>query len=357
MKGSTKKGIAAVAVVAVILAVSAAVALGGGRDSEGNDITVAWSDDRKLFYIDLDFDYKFDGYLATGSTTMVGLNNYLKDNVTNGASIGSGGSIACSTFAVSDGDGDLLLARNLDFSGSVAAVVHTDPEDGYESLSIVNANVFGYTAGDTPETLAAKDALRAVAYMPMDGVNEMGVSVSINAVDNSGYGSMEHEGRTPIFITTALRLILDNAATTDEALDLLSDYDLCMAHYHIMISDASGKTAVVEIYDNEYHVTETSYMTNHYVSPELQGVVEVTESSLSRYDTVGAAMEASGGVMGTEECMDLLEAVKQDNTSNQTRWSVVYNKTEGTMTVCLVMDFGTRYSYSLSSSPDGTSTD
>ncbi|MDO5861299.1 MAG: C45 family peptidase [Thermoplasmata archaeon] len=349
MNSSTKKGIAVVAVVVVILAASAAVLLNGGQESEGNDITVTWSDDQKLFYIDVDFDYKFDGYLATGSTTMVELNNYLKENVTNGTGIGGAGSTACSTFAVSDEDGDLLLARNLDFSGSVAAVVHTDPENGYESLSIVNLNVFGYTAGDTPETLAAKDAVRAVAYMPMDGVNEKGVSVSINAVENSGYASMTHEGRTPIFITTALRLILDNADSTDKALELLMDYDLCMAHYHIMISDASGKTAVVEIYDNEYYVVETSYMTNHYVSPDLQGVIEVTESSQSRYDTVGAAMESSEGVMDTAECFDLLETVKQDNASNQTRWSVVYNKTEGTMTLCLVMDFATKYTYSLSS--------
>ncbi|MDO5852807.1 MAG: C45 family peptidase [Thermoplasmata archaeon] len=355
MNGSTKK-VAAVAVVAAVVIVAAAAVMlnNNGSHDSGNGVTVTWTDDEKLFYIDVDFDYKFDEYLTTGSKTMADFYTYLENNVTNGTKItGASGNTGCSTFTATDEDGDLLMARNFDFRDCKAAVVHTDPEDGYESLSIVDLTMFSYTSGDTPTTLTGNDALRAVAYIPLDGVNEMGVSVSINSVNNAAYGSMDN-GKTAIFMTSALRLILDNAATTEEAVDLIMDYDLIMTHFHIMISDASGNSVAVEVNGNDYYVTETPLLTNHYVSADLKDVLKVNESSQNRYDTIQTTLTSTGGVMSTGECMDLLETVLQDEgISHQTKWSVVYNKTEGTMTLCLLMDYATEYSFSLSSSDAG----
>ena len=59
----------------------------------------------------------------------------------------------------------------------------------------------------------------------------------------------EGHGKIPITTTTAVRLLLDRAATVDEALDLLARYDMHHAigsAFHFHIADASGTSAVVE---------------------------------------------------------------------------------------------------------------
>ena len=54
--------------------------------------------------------------------------------------------------------------------------------------------------------------------------------------------------------TTAIRLLLDRAATVDEAISLLRQYDMNssigLAH-PLSLSDASGKRVVVEYVDDE----------------------------------------------------------------------------------------------------------
>ncbi|MDO5861213.1 MAG: C45 family peptidase [Thermoplasmata archaeon] len=354
MESSTKKMAAAVVVaVVVIAAVAVAISQNGSDDSGGKGVTFTWSEDSTLFYIDVDADYNFDKYLETGVSDINDFYAYLEENVTNGTKItGVSGNTGCSTFSATTTDGDEIMARNFDFRVCEAGVVYTDPDDGYASLSIIDMTMFSYTEGDTPETLTGNDAYLAAAYIPMDGVNEKGVSVSINSVNNGHTISMDN-GKTKLFITSALRLILDYAATTEEALDLLDDYDYWGGHYHILISDATGNSVDVEFDGNTMYTTTTDLMTNHYLATELQNLsdVTVTESSKNRYNTIQTTLTETSGVMTVDEALGLLETVKQDDgPSHQTKWSVVYNKTDLTMTVCILMDYDTRYTISLGSS-------
>lgn len=92
--------------------------------------------------------------------------------------------------------------------------------------------------------------------------------------------------KTDLTIVSAIRLLLDKAATVDEAIELLKQYDMNSSigtSHHLAISDARGRSVVVEYINNEMIVTETNVITNHYLSQgEKFGVG--TEESHYRYN-------------------------------------------------------------------------
>lgn len=69
-----------------------------------------------------------------------------------------------------------------------------------------------------------------------------------------------------------IRLVLDSAATTEEALELISQYDIFSSNgrdYHFIISDASGNSVAVE-FDcdspgRETVVTPTQAITSFFI--------------------------------------------------------------------------------------------
>lgn len=88
----------------------------------------------------------------------------------------------------------------------------------------------------------------------------------------------------PITPDNAIRLVLDRAATTEEAVELLRSYDMFAKSgrdYHYYITDASGDGRVVE-YDRESEgremvVTKMPAITNFYESVYRQGSSEPEE--------------------------------------------------------------------------------
>ena len=59
--------------------------------------------------------------------------------------------------------------------------------------------------------------------------------------------------------TTAIRLVLDNAATVEEAVELLRNNNIYFSRdieCHYLIADASGHSVIVEFYDSELQVVE-----------------------------------------------------------------------------------------------------
>ena len=110
----------------------------------------------------------------------------------------------------------------------------------------------------------------AAHYAPLDGMNEKGLCISVNLLPD-GMELRQDTGKPGrLTITTAIRLILDRAATTKEALELLRGCDLSTTTgltVHFLISDAAGRSACVEFIHNVMSVIETSVMTNHYLTP------------------------------------------------------------------------------------------
>lgn len=116
------------------------------------------------------------------------------------------------------------MGRNLDNFNTDLMVLHNSPKDGYKSVSIVNLAFLGYTDGLTPDKVP--DRLNALAgvFFPLDGMNEKGVSVSVLQV--MAEPTKQNTDKPDVTTTLAIRLILDKAGSVQEAVELLSSWDM-----------------------------------------------------------------------------------------------------------------------------------
>ena len=98
----------------------------------------------------------------------------------------------------------------------------------------------------------------AAPYAPLDGMNDAGVSCGIymsyqgGGVDEEGdevvIPTNQDTDKPDLTSTTMLRLVLDYAGSVDEAVELISGYDLhdsANTSYHYMIADSTGKSAIL----------------------------------------------------------------------------------------------------------------
>ena len=131
----------------------------------------------------------------------------------------------------------------------------------------------------------------------------------------------QETGKTGIYMTVAIRAILDKCATVDEALALLQAYDMKSLYKvtnHLFITERSGRSVVVEWEDNEMKVVEADAVTNFVMSkPEHE--------PCERYDTIVGRFEETGRVMSCDDAMDLLMDVSQNGERIKTQWSCVYD--------------------------------
>lgn len=135
-----------------------------------------------------------------------------------------------------------------------------------------------------------------------------------------------------ITTTTAVRLLLDQAADVDEALALLKQYDLHASMgmmVHFALADAKGNSVVVEYVDNEMVVTDTAVVTNFYLAEgEKQGIG--TEQSHTRYEILTDQLKKKE-TMDMQDVRDALDSVSKDNFGEfeSTEWSIVFHQGSG----------------------------
>ena len=284
-----------------------------------------------------DGDYGFDEFLAGGGASSDGeVVEYLANNLLSDLNLGDllGGIFGCSTIAVQNPEGETLFGRNFDWENCEAMVVESHPENGYASLSTVNMDFITQNVGGGMVGMALNlDEVKTLAalYAPLDGMNEAGLAVSVNMIQDSA-AIEQNTDKPDITTTTAIRLLLDQAGNVDEALELLGQYDLhgsmgMMVHF--AIADSTGRSVAVEYVDNEMIVIETPVLTNFYLAEgEKQGIG--TEQSHERYDILMNQLEETPQ-MGMEDVRDALDSVSKDNFGEfeSTEWSIVMNLSAG----------------------------
>ena len=290
-----------------------------------------------LLAVRYDGDYGFDRFIAQGGASSDGeVIAYLADNLLSGLNLGDllGDVFGCSTIAVQSPDGDALFGRNFDWNTCEAMVVEAHPENGYASLSTVNMDFITQNVGGGMVGMALSlDEVRTLAalYAPLDGMNEAGLAVSVNMIQDSAQIE-QNTDKPDITTTTAIRLLLDRAGSVDEALELLGQYDLHGSMgmmIHFAIADSTGHSVAVEYVDNEMIVTETPVLTNFYLAEgEKQGIG--TEQSHERYDILLNQLEETPQ-MGMEDVRDALDSASKDNFGEfeSTEWSIVMNLSAG----------------------------
>lgn len=176
----------------------------------------------------------------------------------------------------------------------------------------------------------------------------------------------QNTDKPDITSTTMLRLILDYADSVEEAIELVSKYDLhdsASTSYHYMVADSTGKSAILEwvngtdktdndgaqrelvvtYNDSDSDIGEREaassfqWVTNFIIQP---GYYETDDDKpgYDRYERIYERLSSTGGIVKDEEAaMNILAEVgrrnwKNDDNNGCTVHSVVYNLTKKSVT-------------------------
>ena len=156
---------------------------------------------------------------------------------------------ACTGFAALNPSGEIVVGRNFDWLEHPAMLLFTDPADGYAAVSMVDLHYLG-VQGEIDET-ERQNLLRA-PYLPFDGMNDRGLAVTMMAVPEADSGFDPQ--RVTLSGLNLIRLLLDQAASVGEALELMGAYNIDFGGgplLHYFVADSAGSSAVVEYVDGE----------------------------------------------------------------------------------------------------------
>lgn len=295
-----------------------------------------------VYYMEVDGDYHFGEFLAAGGASSDGeVSAFLTNCISHGfyqVDVTNEGP-ACSVISAMDGSGSHVWGRNFDWDGSVPVIVRCEPDDGYASVSTCDFKNITGSAVTEPDNFAYKMLAIAALYVPMDGVNEAGLCVADLEVNEGGMQKIDTE-KPDLTITTAIRLLLNRAATVEEAIALLGQYDIHASggiSHHLAISDTSGKSVSVEFVNGEMIVVETDCITNFNLANG--DTAAGGESAKERYELLCALWQEKDGVLSGEEIKVALKQVSKTEGEWRTQWSVVYQ--QGAQTIDYY--FGAQY--------------
>ncbi len=287
-----------------------------------------------LYSMEYKGDYRFDDFLEQGGASDdLAVAEFVIQDVLYGLLPINlrGGTFGCSTISAKTPEGDAVFGRNFDWGTCTALIVQTSPAEGYDSVSTVNMDFLNLGL-DMPEETQMRLLSVAAPFAPMDGMNEKGLCVAVLMIQDSP-GFHQDTGKPDLTTTTAVRLLLDQAADVEEAVELLARYDMHASAgmmVHFALADAEGHSVVVEYIDNEMEVTETPVVTNYYLTPgEKYGIG--TEESKVRYAMLEDMLQ-SGSSFTMDGIRDALDSVSKHNFDSEfasTEWSIVYNQSTG----------------------------
>jgi len=300
----------------------------------GNEIrslaSIRQVDEYGMFQMTYYGDYGFDRFLLTGAANDYDIEKFVTKRLLKGFPINlnvTGG--GCTVFITSNDHGDVIFGRNFDFSYAPSMQVVTRPKNGYASVSTVNLSFVGYSEENLPRGLNINSFLALAApYLPFDGMNEKGLAIALLAVSEAA--PPFDENKITLNTTTAVRLLLDKAATVDEAIALLQHYNIYFSDgidCHFLIGDARGNSALVEYYDNGMQIVTTNQpyqIASNFIA--YNGINIGDADDFQRYDTVKEALDHNGGRFSVTQAVDILAEVGIiDRNEDILQWSVVYN--------------------------------
>jgi len=264
--------------------------------------------------------------------------NRMGYNITNVFNNSKG--MGCSAFQTPNEAGDgYYFGRNFDWINDCEKLIMINhPDNGYSSISTVNTEFINWVndnisfekvmeiAENQPELLESlikplpEDLIRLTSlYIPVDGVNEKGLSISVNMVPGEAFNQNKEEGLMNLTTGSANRVLLNKAATVDEAVEILKNSNLHATlgiNIHYLIADATGKVVTVEYINNEMNVVDTKIITNFYVTGSTD------DDKDPRYTAIEDKMTEIPN-MTIEDVRDSLNAANQDYL---TQWSVIYDQ-------------------------------
>ena len=305
----------------------------------------------------------------------------------------------CSVFFTHNIKGEPITCRNYDYPHRVSGedttltglniVLHCKPEGKYESIAVADAvwcdaqNPLLQRGGPDQEGFDP-DMLRILPYQCMDGINEKGLCVSIQRVDIK---EGDQPSRFPAGSSMLLRYMLDDCATVDEAVRktetgilLPEDWQDC----HFMVSDASGRSVVIESRNSVVKTIPSDICTNFYLGSDdmedyyRDGIlreesVKMTDESMTpnyeygyghgyhRFVTILGQLERYRDttkekyytIMPESTALVILQSVVQNPYTNasgisMTQYSAIYNNENKTVEVWAFQDYSESFAFDVS---------
>jgi len=292
-------------------------------------------DDYPLYTMIYKGGYGFGDYLLTGRRS-----NKTKRSAYN---VLESSNWACTCFAAMGGENNLLFGRNFDFYHKPSLLLFTDPPDGYASVSMVDIFYLGYQDNTPLTSITDRLDLLDAPYHPFDGMNEHGVTIGLMAVPEAL--PPINPGKVRISDLAVIRLVLDYAQNTEEAISLFKNYNIRFYEtpLHYLIADPSGNSAVVEFVDgklivirnNEPFQVSTNFVICNSGAPEIR--------PCWRYDRVYITLKENNGNITEEDAMNILELVSGEIT----RWSVIYNMSSCDLQIAVGRQFNSVKKFNL----------
>lgn len=325
-----------------------------------------------VYKIQVQGNYYMDDFMNQGGVGSThDLMNFLVSQMTRGfynMETEEGQAGACSSFTAETKDGQRIFARNYDMDTKPSiGIIHTKPEDGrYESLTIANLSYVGIGEGGI-SSIEDEMGFLAATYVPMDGINEKGLAVSIHmSYQGPGeevFSTDLNTGKLGLTSTSMVRLILDKAANIQEAVEIAKNIDLhedLEQSFHYFLADQTGQSAVLQwtkgtdsidtngsqrelsvIYsedDNPYIPSENfRILTNFITVPDYYQEGDIL-AGLDRYEILSDLLGKTDGFVEDEkEAMNFLGKVGASRNGlvdyYNTSYSVVYNLTDKSLTL------------------------
>ena len=254
----------------LVAAIAAAAFILYGRIATMASVKYVGSD---LYTMNFQQDYHLDKALDANIKSESDLLKFICDDMFFGYQVDANlEKYACSAFVTKTPDGKYLGGRSFGLGGTDTLCVYTHPSDGYASISTVSTDMLNVGADNAYPTtsLEGRAALLATPYIAVDGMNEKSLFTAL--LDLSMGETHMETGNRDLTVTMAVRLLIDRAATVDEAIELLRNYDIHTGHgwtQHLFVGDASGDGAVIEWHKGQMKVVKSPICTNFRLSSKL----------------------------------------------------------------------------------------
>lgn len=236
----------------------------------------------------------------------------------------------CSAMAVETPDGQKFMGRNFDWHSCRCIISIVNPRGGYRYISAFNPDFFGFGPDWKPEGFANQYIALATLFAALDGVNEKGLAVAdLTAGENAE--THQDNGKPDLTTTCAIKYLLKSAASVEEAISLLGGIDFhsdigCL--HHLAVSDASGRSVVVEWVGEKMVVTDTPIVTNHYLCPENFGA-GMYEGDC-RFEKLEAVRDSLNASMDNAQLLDAMSVAwqswgEESVVNGGTQWTALFN--------------------------------
>jgi len=218
------------------------------------------------------------------------------------------------------------VGRNLDLNDDIEKIILVNyPKDHYSSVSTVipDYNIIEKIGNET-YTFTDKLSLVAPFLVTFDGLNEKGVSISVNMNQGKFTETKNSFKKFHLNVSFLMRIVLDFASSTDKAIDIIRGFELHNEYnfnIHFMISDATGKSVVVEYAMdkkekyNKMIVTKSSIVTNFNIAKGKKPSLKEKK----QYSIIKKMIKTTRN-MDVNAVKKTLEAAKHN-----TQYSVIYD--------------------------------